>query len=116
MNTNKSIRNVILLILFFTISIFYPKIAKAGHDHDHISVTMTEYLGHDQNGMHMIKVNHYYDKHSHYYIVYLRKNAKSLRGHVGDSLFISFASDGKRWARLTLRKHGTWQIDGVKAL
>jgi len=94
----------------------FPGFVKGGHDHDHISVKMTEYLGHDENGMHMVKVNHYYDKHSHYFIVYLRKNAKSLRGHGGDSLLISLASDGKRWARLTLRKHGTWQIDGVKAL
>lgn len=118
-NQMKNSKNLIqgAIAILFLVGLFSTAtISKAAHDHDHIYVKMVEYMGHDEAGLHMVKVNHYYDNRSHYIIVYLSKNAASLRGHQGDSLQISFSSDGKNWARLTLKRHGTWNIHHTRAI
>ena len=82
----------------------------AAHDHDHIYVTMVEYLGFNRESEHfIIKVKRFVDGEPVYYYLHFLGDISSLRNHEGERMQISLGNDGE-WARLSFRRHGTWRI------
>lgn len=87
-----------------------PSSGLAAHDHDHIYVTMVEYLGFQRESEHfIIKVKRFVDSQPMYYYLHFLGDISSLRGHEGERMQISLGQDGE-WARLSFRRHGTWPI------
>lgn len=82
----------------------------AAHSHDHIYVTMVEYLGFQRDSEHfVIKVRRNVDDGPIYYHLHFTGDISSLRNHEGERMQISLDGDGN-WARLSFRRHGTWRI------
>lgn len=84
--------------------------AKAEHDHDHIYVTIVDYLGYQKEAEdYVVKVKRVVDGEAYYYYLHFLDDAvKYLRGHEGERLQISL--DGKTWARAALGKHPVVKI------
>ena len=84
--------------------------AKAAHDHDHIYVTIVDYLGYQKEAeAYLIKVKRVVDGEAYYYYLHFMDDAvKYLKGHEGERLQISL--EGKTWARAALGKHPVVKI------
>lgn len=102
---------LILISCIVALIFFSPSRSFAGHDHDHIYVTMIQYVGFDQATEHfVIKVKRSVDDQAIYYYLHFLGDISSLRGHEGQRMQISLAGDGTTWARLSFGQHGTWNI------
>ncbi len=84
--------------------------AKAAHDHDHIYVTIVDYLGYQKENEHyVVKVKRVVEGEAYYYYLHFVDDAaKYLKGHEGERLQISL--DGKTWARAALEGHPVVKI------
>ena len=97
--------------LLSVLGVFRPTSAHAEHDHDHIYVTMVEYVGYDRDSEHyIIKVRRLVEGEAFYYYLHFLGRISSLRGHEGERMQISLTGDGREWARLSFGDHGTWKI------
>ena len=86
MNWPGAVLGFLAIVGFFTAT---P--ARAAHDHDHIYVTMVEYLGYDRSSEHyMIKVR---TARGGVSILHFLSNVTSLRGHNGERMQISLGDD-----------------------
>ncbi len=100
-----------LVGLLAMLGVFRPTAAQAEHDHDHIYVTMVDYVGYDKSAEHyIIKVKRVVEGEAFYYFLHFLGNVSSLRGHEGERMQISLAGDAGTWARLSFGDHGTWKI------
>ena len=100
-----------LFRLLALLSFLAPIAARAAHDHEHVYVTMVEYVGYDRDSQHyIIKVKRVVEGEARYYYLHFLGNASSLRGHEGERMQVSLSGDGGAWARLSFGNHGTWQI------
>lgn len=100
-----------LVGLLCILGVFRPTVAQAGHDHDHISVTMVEYIGYNRESEHyIIKVKRVVEGEPFYYFLHFIGDVSKLRGHEGERMQISLTENGGVWARLSFGDHGTWKI------
>ena len=111
MNTSSLQRKLLgLALLIATLAPLNSPPLLGAHDHDHIYVTMVEYLGFQRDNEHfVIKVKRNVDDGPVYYYLHFTADISSLRSHEGERMQISLGPDGE-WARLTFRRHGTWRI------
>lgn len=113
MNTLRKLINWPGAVLGFlaVLGFFSPIAVRAAHDHDHIDVTMVDYLGYDRSSEHyMIKVKRVVEGEARYSILHFLSNVSSLRGHEGERMQVSLSDDGRTWTKLSFGRHGTWRI------
>lgn len=100
----------VALCSIVALGLLSPSSGFAAHDHDHIYVTMVEYIGFNRDSEHfVIKVKRSVDDQPVYYYLHFTSDISSLRNHEGERMQISLGDDGN-WARLSFRRHGTWRI------
>ena len=91
---------------------------RAEHDHDHIYVTIVDYLGYQRSSEHyVIKVKRSVDGEAYYYFLHFTDDAvRYLKGHDGERLQISLSSDGRSWLRAWLPDHPVIKIRDVESV
>lgn len=107
-----SLRRFLAVLILVCLAVIWPAAVQAEHDHDHVFVTIDEYLGYDSDAeISKVRVS----TSSVTYIISMHGSLRALADHEGEQARVSLSSGA--WKYIAVPGHdGAVRIHSVKRL